>query len=604
MMTAETTGVDEGSQVQHVRREALGPTDGAPDIRDLAVIGDRRTAAVLDRLGGILWYCPRRFDQPSLLAALLDPKGGAWKPELPDARPGDRRYIGDSGVLETRLQTERGDWRITDFMPVGHDVPTGLLCRQFSSVPKNARILLEPRPDYARREAGLTQTDDASVLIDATHYLYASHPLVIEGSVVSFTLPEGEEGWAVLSDERIAPPDQVKLASWLAATLEYWADLSGGNTYSGPYEREVRASLRAIRLLSHEPSGGIVAAATTSLPELPGGDRNYDYRYVWLRDAGMIVSALTRLDGNPAEGERYLDFVCTSRGSSSEYPVAVFTTLDGEAAPEEEILEFEGYLGSRPVRIGNAAKEQMQLDAFGNVILAAKLIYRISDRRPHRDAVEEIADFLVEHWREPDHGIWEEQAKRQYTASKVIAACALESAAAYANDQAQAERWRAVVDDIRAFVASSCLTSGGAYAVFAGSEEVDVTAALFPVWAYTQADSPEMLATMAVLERDWSWQGLLYWRRLENAASREEGAFLACTFWVAQYWVMRGELERARRILDAGLEYANDLGLLAEEADPHSGRMLGNIPQTFAHAAFIGAVVDLKAASESQQSSS
>lgn len=563
-------------------------------ISGLAVIGDRRTAAVVDRHGNIIWYCPVRFDNPSLFAALLDPAAGAWSVHLPDAVPGKRRYLGDSGVLESCLCTASGDLVITDWMPAGRDVPHGALCRRFSPAPRDTRVELKPRPDYGRRGAAPVHAGDMVAIDAGAQYLHTSHPAEIDGETISFVLPKGEAGWAVLADRALTAPGPADLERWLSATIEHWRSLAEAASYSGPYEREVAASLRAIRLLCHEETGGIVAAATTSLPEVIGGSANWDYRYVWLRDAGMIVSALTRLGGKITEGERYLDFICASRGSSAAYPVAVFTTLDGQAAPKETSLELAGYAGSRPVRIGNGAGGQMQLDAFANVALAAKLIYHRSSQRPHWDTVEEIAEFLTHHWQKPDHGIWEEAPRRQYTASKVITACALDSAAEFSSEAAQAERWRGAVRDIRSFVAENCLTSDGAYAAIAGGEETDVSAALFPIWAYTEADAPEMLATMAALERDWSWNGLLYWRHLECADSGHEGAFLAGTFWVAQYWVMRGDLDRARRIIDSALASGNDLGLFAEEADPRAGHLLGNIPQTFVHAAFIGAAIDLK----------
>ncbi|MCT7374667.1 glycoside hydrolase family 15 protein [Chelativorans salis] len=568
-------------------------------ISDLAIIGDRRTAALVDRKGDILWYCPGRFDCPSLFAALLDPKLGAWRLDMPDVRPVHRSYLDDSGVLRTVLAAPQGEWTITDFMPIGPNAPEGLVCRLFSAPPTDVRVFLRPRPNYGRDRVVLKTAGNA-VVINGRYNVHASCPLEVADGEVAFTLPAGRQGWAVLAERETDPPNSGEIERWLTATLAHWRRTFEGASYSGPYVREVAASLRALRLLTHEQTGGIVAAATTSLPEIPGGVANWDYRYVWLRDAGMIVSALTRLDGDLAEGERYLEFICSSRGSSPRYPVPVFSTLDYERAPEEETLDWAGYVGSRPVRIGNGARDQMQLDAFANVLLAAKLIYQRSERRPHWETVSAIADFLAEHWREPDHGIWEEPVTRQYTAGKVIVACGLGSIAEFSSDPGQAERWRTAVGEIRDFVSKECMTSTGAYAVYAGSEEVDVSAALFPVWAYTAPDTPEMLATMAALERDWSRKGLLYWRRLECSDSRKEGAFLAGTFWVAQYWIMRGDLERARRIFDAGLACANDLGLFAEEGDPQTGRMLGNFPQAFAHAAFIGAVIDLKAALEGE----
>lgn len=570
-----------------------------PAIRDLAVIGDCRTAAVLERNGDIVWYCPDRFDRPSLFAKLLDDdRGGGWRLDFPGSQFAGRNYVGESGVLETRLRAPEGNWQVTDFMPVGQGVPCGMICRLFSAAPADVSATIEPRPNYGR-DAVQLRSDRNAIVINEGCRLYASHPLVINGGVARFELPQGDSGWAMLSDTSLPEaPSRSDVERWRNATLEHWRSLAEMASYTGPYERAVLDSLRAIRLLCHEASGGIVAAATTSLPEVIGGSSNWDYRYVWLRDAGMIVSALTRLGGDITEGERYLDFLCDSRGSSPSLPMAVFTTIDGKRAPDQEPLDFAGYGGSRPVRVGNGARDQLQLDGFANVVLAAKLIYRRSGRRPHWDTVAQICEFLVEHWREPDHGIWEELPKRQYTANKVIAACALSSAAEFSDDAKQVERWRAAVHDIRAFVAERCINGEGAYAAVAGGAEVDLSAALFPVWGYTEADAPEMIATMSALEKHWSWRGLLYRRRLECADSREEGAFLAGTFWVAQYWVMRGDLARARRIIDEALGYANDLGLFSEEADIDAQCMLGNLPQAFAHAALIGAVIDLVAAYE------
>nr|WP_255523478.1 glycoside hydrolase family 15 protein [Nodosilinea sp. LEGE 06152] len=388
-----------------------------------------------------------------------------------------------------------------------------------------------------------------------------------------------------------------EIKGWLGQTLERWRDIAAHATYHGPYEKQVAESIRALRLLTFEDNGGIIAAPTTSLPEVIGGERNYDYRYVWLRDAGMIVSALTRAGSDGTDERRFLDFICGYDRDSDHQPLMPFSTLDGESPSSETPLDLVGYRHSAPVMIGNVAKDQLQLDAYGNVLLAAKLIYKHFDTREHWSLVAEIADFLSDHWHEPDYGIWEEQEKHQYTSSKVVVACGLRFIADVAESDAQARRWREAEQAIREFVAQHCLTSEGAYAVVAGGEDVDVTAALFPVWAYTAADSPEMVATMKALERDYA-TGHLYRRHLKTFDSQREGAFLAGTLWVAQYWVMRQDLQRAQAIMDAALEFANDLGLFAEEADPQTGAMLGNFPQTFVHAAFIGAAIDLKAAIE------
>jgi len=572
-----------------------------PAIRDLAVIGDRRTCALVTNTGAIVWYCPGRFDYPSLFAALLDPdRGGDWRVQIPDTTCAGRKYLEDSGVLETTLATPAGELQMSDWMPMGDTIPQGI-CRQFSPAPTNMTVTLRPAPDYARQSPHLQPTEQG-VQIDQ-QYLYASHPLTIHNGQIDCQIPKGETGWSLLVDQPLSLHTENQLAQWLKETLQCWQHVTSHATYHGPYEQEVAASIRALRLLTFEENGGIVAAPTIGLPEVIGGKRNYDYRYVWLRDAGMIVSALTRAGSDGTEERRFLEFICGYDRDSDSQLLKPFSTLDGKTAPAQETLNLMGYRHSTPVMIGNGAKDQLQLDGYGNVLLAAKLIYNRFDTREHWSLVAEIADFLTDHWHEPDYGIWEEKQKEQYTASKVIVACGLKFIADVAQDKAQAARWQAAEQEIRQFVAQHCLTSEGAYAAIAGGEAVDVSAALFPVWAYTDPDTPEMLATMKVLERDYA-TGYLYRRHLQDFDSQKEGAFLAGTFWVAQYWIMRQELQRAQAIIDAALEFANDLGLFAEEADPKTGEMLGNFPQTFVHASFIGTVIDLKTALEQDQSGS
>ncbi|MGR3463721.1 glycoside hydrolase family 15 protein [Limimaricola sp.] len=583
------------SEPRHQTTRAAGMPSNDVPIRDLGVVGDRRTAAVIDRMGRVLWYCPCRFDGPSLFAGLLDPSGGEWRIEMEGAAPGPRRYLDGSGMLETILTGPAGDLIVLDWMTSGPQAPSGVLVREFEPAPARARIVLDARPGYGRHAVELAATENGVSL--GALGLHGSHPLRIEGDMAVMELPAGEGGWMLLSDAPLARIDRETLDNWRGHTLGHWRELDEAVQYEGVFADEVRQSLRAIRLCTHEESGATVAAVTTSLPEIAGGGRNYDYRYVWLRDAGMIVSALLRLCRKDSEGEQYLRFICRCTGTSEHYPMAVFTDLDCETAPTETELPLEGWRGSRPVRIGNGAADQLQLDAYANVALAAKLLYRegTSQERAHWDVVADICDFLSECWREPDHGIWEETPPKPYVSGKVVAACALESAADFGS-AAEADRWRAAAGEIRDWVARNGLTSEGAYAVYPGAEEVDVTAALFPVWDYCAADTPEMIATMAALERDWSPDGKLYHRRLECDDGTSEGVFIAAGFWVAQYWVMRGELERARKIIAAGVAQANDLGLLSEEANPRSGEMLGNIPQAFAHAGLIGAVIDLNRA--------
>lgn len=571
-----------------------GPmTKKTTDVRDLAVIGNRRTAAMVASDGAIVWYCPGRFDRPSLFASLLDPEqGGAWTIDLPGSTFAGRDYLEDSAVLETHFELGAGGFMLTDWMPLGDGCPRGI-CRELSAPPRPVVMTLAAAPDYARGRAEPRPTAGGGLCIDGRHWLYASEPIATSDGIARIEVPAGRAGWAVLVDAPLEWAGPEMLADWRAATLAAWQDLASQITYRGPFEREVAQSLRALRLLTYAPNGGIIAAATTSLPEIAGGERNYDYRYVWLRDTAMTVSALVRAGHGPAE-QRFLDFICRSRKETPGEPLLPpFVSLDFNAAPDVTHLDLAGYADSRPVRIGNDANRQLQLDGFANVLLAAKLIYARHDARENWETVRRIADFLAEHWSEPDYGIWEEHEVRQYTTGKVIVSCGLRHIADFADDHVQAEKWRAASRDIDAYVAANCMSAEGAFLVYAGGEAVDVSSVLFPIWGYTPADSPEMLATMRVLERDYC-QGDLYWRHLEELEVKREGAFLAATLWVAQYWVMRRDLPRARTLLEAALEYATDLGFFAEEADPASMAMLGNFPQTFVHASFIGAVIDYR----------
>ncbi|MFC0677962.1 glycoside hydrolase family 15 protein [Lysobacter korlensis] len=563
------------------------------EIRDLALIGDRRTAAIVDRRGSVVWYCPRRFDQPSLLASLLDEAaGGSWSIEAADLQPQSRCYSGDSAILRTTLVAPAGALTVTDWMPLGEDLPAGI-CRRFTESPFPLTVRLAPAPDYARESVRLARTANG-VCINGCQWLYASGTLAIDGQSVLLEVPPGQPSWMVLVDSPLDSVSGSDLDHWHGCTVASWRDISSRITYRGPFEPQVAQSLRALRLLTHRELGGVIAAATTSLPEVAGGDRNYDYRYVWMRDASMIVSALVRAGSNGPDEQRFLDFICSALHENEDKPLLPpFLSLDSGPAQGVSCLDLAGYQDSRPVRIGNDANDQLQLDGFANVLLAAKLIYGRHGTREHWETSRRVADFLVDNWHRPDYGVWEEHEPRQYTTAKVVASCGLRYIADFAEDESMADRWRQVSKEIERYVHSHCLTRDGAYAVYAGSDAVDVSAALFPTWGFCEPDSEAMLETIRLLESRYR-RGHLYWRHLEELPRFREGAFLAGSIWVAQYWVLRGDLERARDILEEILGYANDLGYFAEEADPETGAMLGNFPQAFVHASFIGAVIDYR----------
>lgn len=561
-------------------------------LHELALIGDRRTCALLDKQGNIVWYCPKRFDNPSLFAHLLDPdKGGAWTLEIEGMAFDKRAYLEDSGILQTQFTGKKGNLQLEDWMPL--DARFYGICRKLSPSPVAYRMHLSPRPNYSRQSPVLEQIKDTHATLEFDFHFYSSHPLTVEQDALSCQVPAGEEAWFILAEIALDKPKEI-LEQVRELTQKNWQEVASHITYKGPYEEEVRNSLRLLRMLTYAQNGGIIAAATTSLPEVIGGGRNYDYRYVWLRDAAMIVSALARAGSDGEEERLFLSFICTAMHRIPK-PVVPMLTLDEQPAGAEQFLDLSGYKNSTPVRYGNGASNQLQLDANSNVLLAAKVIYNRYNTREHWETVQSLANFLVEHWQEPDHGIWEENEKHQYTSSKVITSISLQYIAEYSEDKEEKKRWLDTAQKIKAFVKQNCHTAEGAYAVYAGSEEVDVSAILFPIWGFTEADTPAMLKTIEKLDQDYC-QNNLYRRHLVEFDSRQEGAFLAGTLWVAQYWVMRRDWEKVETILGAALRFMNDVGIMPEEGNPETGEWLGNLPQTFVHASLIGAIIDYKKA--------
>lgn len=564
----------------------------AIQIESLALIGDRSTLAMVTKEGTICWYCPRRFDAPSLFASLLDEeKGGSWTVEWPGAAYKSREYEGDSAILQSVYSHESDVNLLLDFMPIGQKVPSGI-CRILEGSSSPVRVKLQPVPDYGQTTPELEQEKD-HIRINKQYFFYSSHPASVIDNRIEINIASCKRAWMFLANEPLQEkptPDR-----WMDATRQCWEKIAQRFSYHGPYESKIAQSIRAIRLLTHEETGGILAAGTTSLPEVPGGKRNYDYRYVWLRDAGMIVSALTRAGSDGTEERRFLEFICSLERLKEQKQnlFAPMYTLDYSFATGVQEINLKGYMESKPVVFGNGAHKQLQLDTTANVLLAAKLIYNKYETREHWETIAETADFLAENWHREDKGIWEENESRHYTSSKVITACGLMYIAEHSQHPKQKQKWQEAERDIRRFVKQHCLNAEGAYAAAAGEEAVDISAILFPSWAYTSPDAPEVLATAKVLERDYR-QGKLYHRHLFDIDSRKEGAFLAGSIWMAQYWIYRHKTKKAVEILEEVMKYATDLGFFSEEADVENERMMGNIPQTFVHASLIGAVIDLK----------
>jgi GH15 family glucan-1,4-alpha-glucosidase len=556
-------------------------------IKDLAVLSDRRTSALLTKDGSILWYCPTKFDGKAILSALIDDeKGGFWSVNASGKSFLSRQFQKRSSILNTYYSVEGGGLTVTDFMPL--DLEFKGICRKFSKAMASVVNEICIRPDYGlEEETILIKTPNSIHLQKSGLWLTASHPLSVNGGVISFTIPQGEEGWATLTDKEEITLEDLEEA--YQTTLDNWKKVASLVDYHGPYENEVRDSLRALQQMVYEPTGGIIAAATTSLPEVIGGERNYDYRFVWMRDAALITASMTQIITTGELEEKFISFIADAMEKNNQDHVSCFYSIDQKAVDNVVKLPLKGYLESTPVQIGNGAANQFQLDAEGSILIACSLIYRKLDERQDWETVNKIADYICKNWERKDNGIWEEEQQQHYTTSKAFAARGLELIAPYQQDKEIAARWLYNAGLIRQFIKDNCMTSSGAYAVHAGSESVDISAALFVPFGFDKADSEPMLATVADLEQNYC-NNNLYSRHLMEFDSSKEGAFLAGSCWMAHYYAIAGNLEKSKKILDSLIGVGNDLGYFSEEADLATGGMLGNFPQTFVHSSFICAV--------------
>jgi GH15 family glucan-1,4-alpha-glucosidase len=556
-----------------------------PLISQLAVLSDQRTCAIIDQDATLNWYCPRRFDEAAVFSLLVDDQtGGFWAVDAPGKRFQQRAFVAGSSVLQTTFAVEAGTLTLTDWLPL-NGAFQGIV-RTMTATPVPVTFTLRLRPDYGQRADQATEVSTTGAVFQHVGlWLYASHPLEWRGQDVSFTVPAGEAGWAFLSEAEKQPTAAALHTSRLA-TEAAWELLASAFQYEGLYEREVLNSVRAIQQITYAETGGVLAAATIALPEVIGDERNYDYRYVWMRDLALITGALSTLDIVAKQEFRFLDFVAAALRDNQQECVTPLYRVDHSLVKDMQELKLSGYWGSQPVIIGNTASDQRQLDAEANVLIAAHIIYAKYGEQPHWPTVAQIADYICRNWDKKDNGIWEEGVLHHYTSSKVFAALGLELVADYNPDPAEAARWRHNAGLIREFVATHCLTKTGAYASYAGSEEVDVSAALFALWSYTEPDAPAMRATIHELETRYCREQL-YWRRLEEYDSRKEGAFLAGSCWMAHYYAVAGDLPKSRAILDAVARFQNDLGYFSEEADVDKGLLLGNFAQAFVHSSFV-----------------
>src|SRR2546425_1709115 len=578
-------------------------------IRDYAVIGDGRTVALVARDGAIDWLCLPNMDSASVFAAVLDAeRGGTFELHPTQRYEAQRRYRPGTNVLETTFTTASGSVRVTDAMtlPDPNLVPLRELARRVEGL--SGRVAMEwratPRFEYGKRTC-LERRGEIRVAAHGSDGVAfrswgGGTPEYRDGGVGGrFEMRAG--GRALLSlvaarDEPLVFPPRAHVESRLDGTAAFWERWSGQLTYAGPWRDAVVRSALALKLLVFAPSGAIAAAPTTSLPEAIGGERNWDYRYCWIRDASFTIEALLQLGCRDEATSFFWWFMHATRLTRPR--LRVLYRLDGGPDVPERVLDhLSGYRGSRPVRVGNAAAGQLQLDTFGELLDAA-FGYARRGYRLDRDTVRhlaDLADFVADHWRDPDTGIWEVRMEPQhFTESKAMCWVALDRAARLAEASHVSERrrarWLAEAAAIRAFIDERCWSKRlGSYVRYAGADELDASLLLMPIMRYDDPTSPRLTGTIEAVRRELSRGALVYRYAGEDGLTGAEGVFVCCSFWLAEALALAGRRDDAARSMDAVLALANDVGLFSEELDPASGEFLGNFPQGLVHLAIISA---------------
>jgi GH15 family glucan-1,4-alpha-glucosidase len=574
-------------------------------IEDYALIGDLQAAALVGRDGGVDWLCLPRFDSASCFAALLgDERQGRWVlAPAGEVRATTRRYRPDTLILETDFETDSGTVRVIDFMPrrVGGPPRVMRVVEGLSGrVPM--RLDLRLRPDYASIVPWTEPAPDGVIATagpDAFR-ISASMPLTAAHGVVTaeFEIPEGASERVVLtwhlSYEETPPVEDAESA--LARTEDWWRTWSGRCAYDGPYRDEVLRSLIVLKAMTCEPTGAVIAAPTTSLPEDIGGERNWDYRYCWLRDSVLALEALLEA-GYTDEAVAFRDFLLRV-GTGDPERIQIMYGVGGERRLTEfELDSFPGYEGSRPVRIGNAASEQFQLDVYGEVMAVAYLGTQVMGRIEHGLWPRWCA--IVEHvatiWREPDDGIWESRGpRRHYTYSKVMAWVVFDRAIKLAEQyelDAPLERWRAIRDEIHAEVCEQGYDrERRTFTQYYGSQELDASVLNIPLVGFLAGDDARVGGTIDAVTRELGRDGFVsrYSTAVtDDGLAGDEGQFLACSFWLVSALALNGRITEARALFERLAGLANDLGLLAEEYDVARERQVGNFPQAFSHLTLI-----------------
>jgi GH15 family glucan-1,4-alpha-glucosidase len=593
--------------------------DGYPPIGEHGLIGNLQTAALVTTDGTIDWFCCPRFDSPSVFASLLDrDRGGRFR----IAAEGDdvvvrQMYFPDTAILVTRFMTPDGVGEVLDFMPVEDPYQASdrqRLVRAVRCVRGQMRFLLEcaPRFDYGRQAHELELTEQGAVFrtptVQLTLHGTAGLQRIDDAVRATMTLQAGQVDGIMLESAAQGPPRRVsskELLSQFEETARFWRNWLGRSTYRGRWREMVSRSAITLKLMTYAPSGALVAAPTAGLPEQIGGERNWDYRYTWIRDGSFSIHALLGL-GFTEEAAAFLRWLsdrAEEQAGEASGPLKIMYRVDGSSDLHEEILDhLEGYAGSRPVRIGNGAADQLQLDIYGELLDSVWLADRNAIRVGHLGWVKlaQLADWVCEHWDQPDEGIWETRGGRQnFTYGRLMCWVALDRMVRLAREHgrpADLARWIGQRDELyRQIMEHGWNAERGAFTQHDKTEVLDASLLMLPLVDFVVPSDPMWLSTLEAMDKELVSDSLVY--RYNPSASPDglrghEGTFSICTFWYVDALARSGRLEQARLAFEKMFTYANHLGLYAEEIGL-TGEQLGNFPQAFTHLSLINAAINL-----------
>jgi GH15 family glucan-1,4-alpha-glucosidase len=606
----------------HPAPDLAGAAAASTPIADYGLLADCNSAALVSRDGSVDWLCLPRYDSDAVFSRILDPRAGHWALRPAGAFTAERRYLPGTLVIETTFTTDTGSVRVRDAMafeagqrghPLGYDAPHEVL-RAVEGVTGEVEVAMElaPRPEYGLiRPLIRVEADGARTFGSGSVSVRSAVPLELRDDTLhaAFTVAAGDRvGFALRwtspeSREAPAPTPGDQVWERIEDTAEAWRSWEAEHdVYDGPRKDIVRHSARVLKGLTYRPTGAIVAAPTTSLPETVGGERNWDYRFSWIRDSSLTLEALY-IGACTDEADEFVSFMTSAAGGrASEGSLQIMYGIGGEHdLTERELAHLQGWRESRPVRVGNGAWNQVQLDVYGE-LLNALHVYRerLGELHPEIQAfVADLADTAARRWGEKDSGIWEMRGEpRHHLSSKVLCWTALDRAVKLAPQlgmHAKVEAWRAARDAIRdAILTRGWSEARGAYAQSFESDELDGAQLLMPIYGFLPATDDRMRATIDAIARDLTEDDLVLRYRAEeglnaDGLSGEEGTFVICSFWLVSCLAMAGEVERAEALFDQLAGYANDLGLLGEEIDTANGEQLGNFPQAYSHIGLITA---------------